>query len=122
MADGEGWLELALSPACPASVTVQWGPAGSTVPYPFRRDVIPECDKGSAEHVTRARLHNIGYERSWPFELAAKCFQDDYGVDCEPEPRGLDGSQLPAATQQRLDAIYVSLDCDASTSETIGES
>lgn len=114
-ADADGFIFVMLPASCPAQLRVEWGKPGTTAPFPFRHEIVPDCDDGAPSDRDRKRLHNLGYAMDLPFELAAKAFQIDYRVDDQPQPKGLAGSQLPPASKSRLAAIFEG-ECDASPS------
>lgn len=113
-ADGDGFATIEMPAFCPESVTLEWGPAGSSAPFPFRQDILVECEGGSEETQARAKLNNIGYPFELGFENAVIAFQEDYQVDASPKPKGLTGGALPPATRKRLFDIYGALNLDAS--------
>ena len=87
-ADAEGWIHIELPAAVPAHIKLQWGAAAAGEPFLFERTINVDCDRGSVSQQLEAKLHNLGYDRDWPIELAVQCFQADYRVDHEPEPMG----------------------------------
>lgn len=114
-ADGDGFIYVMLPASCPAQLRVEWGKPDAGEPFPFRFEVVPDCDDGAPADRDRRRLHNLGYPMDLPFAVAAKAFQVDYKVDHEPQPMGLTGSQLPPATKSLLATIFEG-ECDASPS------
>jgi len=113
-ADAEGWIEIDIGPVCPAFVDLEWGAANPVEAFPFRRRLIPECSHGTDENLVRAMLHNLGYDRDWPKEVAVKCFQATYAVDRDDhgDPIGFVEGQVPPDTRRRIQEIYQRT-CDA---------
>ncbi len=111
-ADVDGWISIPYPAACPELIEIAWGAPGPVDTHPFQRDVYVSCPPDASPPSSAMRLHNVGYDRSMPLAIAAKCFQADYGVDDTPEPRGLVNGRLPQDTKLRLDAIYEA-SCDA---------
>jgi hypothetical protein len=117
-ADDRGFIFVLLPLVCPVTIRVEYGPQGTTAPFPLKCEVVADCQSGDQANQDRNRLHNLGYTLDLDFEMAAKQFQIDYDVDLDDEgqPAGLDGEGLPAASHDLLAQIFGDRDCDASVS------
>ena len=113
-ADDKGFIRLDLPMDGPDQVEVAWGAEEPDGDYPYTRSFFVHPDEGDDSQQDRIRLHNLGYDTETDFAAAACAFQLDYGVDNQPGPKGLEKSALPADSRKRLNAIFGSLDCDAS--------
>jgi hypothetical protein len=71
------------------------------------------CNAGAGTDRDRQRLHNLGYPLDLEFEMQAMRFQEDYQVDNDPEPLGLENGALPSKSRQLLDRIFEDRQCDA---------
>jgi len=104
----DGWVEIGYPTGmCFESIELAWAraPDGS---YRFRRDFILECSVGSEQEQATAKLHNVGFSSTLPYEDAVRAFQSRYALG----ETGLQGGALPPKTKAKLWGLYDG-DCDA---------
>ncbi len=110
VANGDGFIGLRLPRPEPERLLIRWRHSGGDT-FVFEQEVIPQRARLLGAEGERNALANIGYPLEMSFEDAAKAFQFDYEVDHVPEPRGLEGGQLPKRSRRRLSRILDT--CDA---------
>jgi hypothetical protein len=111
----DGWITIQLpDDSCPSSVHVEWGPKTPDGVFFFAEDIVVACDAGDDTTLAKSRLDNLGYDVTSDdaYQDSVIQFQADYGLS----DYGLDGGQLPSATQAKLAALFGD-DCDASRGE-----
>lgn len=103
-ADETGLVRIPRPEACGVTIDLEWGPSDTTDDFPYAHSLYVECagEGGSDEE----RLSNLGYPAIPNLNTAVCCFQSDYGVDADPEPVGLDGGAIPAATRAKLKELF----------------
>jgi outer membrane protein OmpA-like peptidoglycan-associated protein len=106
-----GVAEIVLPLTYVGFLLVEWGNPDSAGRYPCHREIAVECGKGTSRQDVHARLHNLGYRFDInvdpDYDLAVQQFQLDYSINDE---KGLNGSDLPPRTLQRLNEIYATAD------------